>query len=291
MNFIFTVIIPTFQRPGFTKIALDSVLNQTCISYEIIVCDDSLDSSIKNLINEVNYKNIKYFQNNKQLGVALNIKKAITKAEGKFIAILNDDDFWHPEWLESVLKRLEIDDNSDLIFCDHWLVDANGNKLHTDTDLNTLHYKRNILKDTIPFSQACELYLNNSIPIAMGSVFRKSILDLNDFPNEIDGAYDRWIMMQILSNTKNYIYYIPKRLTYYRVHSLSLTATQRTNNLIGLEFVLNRSIDRFKQHDCNKKIIYSYRGSLRTLIKAFILDRQIVKAFSILKKYILSFSK
>jgi len=79
----------------------------------------------------------------------------------------------------------------------------------------------------------------------MGSVFRKSILDLKDFPNKIGGAYDRWIMIQILSNTKNSIYYISKRLTYYRVHSSSVTAMQPTNTLIWLEFVMNRSIGRF----------------------------------------------
>ena len=284
----FTVIIPTYNRPIYTRIAIDSVLVQSFMNYEIIITDDSTNEEIFNLVKDLNEPKIKYYKNERRLGIAENVKKAILYSTGSYIAILNDDDFWHPEWLESVSKKIEYDNNLDLVFCDHWLVDINGQCLYPETEKNTITYLRSELDTSIDFSHACNLYINNTVPIAVGSVFRKSILDLNDFPNEIGGAYDRWIMMNILSKTKSVIYYIPTRLTYYRIHSSSVTSTQRTNTIIWLEYVMNKSIGRFKNTECNQKIISLHRNILKTLTKALFLDRNYFKAIVIFYKYILS---
>ena len=46
------VMIPTFNRPGYFKIALESALNQTYRNLEIVVSDDSTNDLTKELIQE-----------------------------------------------------------------------------------------------------------------------------------------------------------------------------------------------------------------------------------------------
>ncbi|MCF7873233.1 MAG: glycosyltransferase [Candidatus Omnitrophica bacterium] len=87
----FSIIIPTYNRRQFLKIAVDSVLKQTYPHYELIIVDDGSNDSTKKLIK--NYKNPKlnyYYQENKGPASARNL--GITKAKGKFICFLDSDD-------------------------------------------------------------------------------------------------------------------------------------------------------------------------------------------------------
>lgn len=91
MKLLFSVIIPTYNRANFLKIAIDSVFNQTEKNYQLIIIDDGSTDNTQQLIK--NYKNPKleyYYQKNKGPAAARNC--GISKACGKFICFLDSDD-------------------------------------------------------------------------------------------------------------------------------------------------------------------------------------------------------
>ena len=49
----FTVIIPTRDRPGEFRLALDSVLSQTCSDVEIVVVDDGADKKPREALEKI----------------------------------------------------------------------------------------------------------------------------------------------------------------------------------------------------------------------------------------------
>ena len=66
-----SILIPTYNRPHYFKIALESALAQTYPNIEIIIGDDSTNDETEILINEQylpNYKNITYIRNTTTLG-------------------------------------------------------------------------------------------------------------------------------------------------------------------------------------------------------------------------------
>ena len=81
-----SVIIPTFNRPEMLKRAVASVQAQTFKDFELIVIDDAM---LK-----------------KGGGGARN--EGIKKAQGKYIAFLDDDDQWMPEKLEIQYRLLSV---------------------------------------------------------------------------------------------------------------------------------------------------------------------------------------
>jgi len=95
----FSVIIPSYNRQDFLKIAVNSVLNQTFTDYELLVVDDGSTDNTPKIINSLNSPKIGYiFQPNQGVSSARN--KGIKQAKGKFICFLDSDDRFCQEKLE-----------------------------------------------------------------------------------------------------------------------------------------------------------------------------------------------
>lgn len=105
-----SVIIATYNRPKYLKLSIESVINQTYSNIEIIVVDDgSPNNESYNVCKS--YKTVNYFQVENSKGPAKPRNLGISKAEGKYIAILDDDDLWLPFKIEEQVALLE--NNSD----------------------------------------------------------------------------------------------------------------------------------------------------------------------------------
>lgn len=100
INPFFTVIVPCFNSGQFLRFALDSILRQSFLSYEIIVVNDgSTDPLTLAVLDEfVSHCTIIHQKNSGQ-GSARNL--ALEIARGKYVAFLDSDDFWYPYTLEN----------------------------------------------------------------------------------------------------------------------------------------------------------------------------------------------
>ena len=95
----FSVIIPTFNRRDFLKIAIDSVLSQTFKDFELIIIDDGSNDSTKELIKFYNDKRIKYFWG-KNHGPGYARNRGVEQSKADFIAFLDSDDKWTKDKLQ-----------------------------------------------------------------------------------------------------------------------------------------------------------------------------------------------
>lgn len=121
-----TVIIPAYCAASFIKTALDSVFAQTFTDYEVIIINDgSPDTDELEKVLESYRGRCDYIrQENKGPGAARNA--GIKVARGKFLAFLDSDDYWMPNYLTEQLRRLETDPSVDLVYADALLT---GNPL------------------------------------------------------------------------------------------------------------------------------------------------------------------
>jgi len=112
-----SVIIPTHNRPQLIRRALKSVLSQTYQNIEVIIIDGSPNNETEKVIQPyLTDSRIRYFH---ELDVHTNTVKdrgkiakarnrAVRIAQGKYIAPLDDDDFWcDRDKLEKQIKFLE----------------------------------------------------------------------------------------------------------------------------------------------------------------------------------------
>ncbi len=118
-----SVITPTYNRSGFLKRAITSVLNQTYTNLEMIIADDCSTDDTEQMVSSINDDRIKYIklESNKGPAGARNI--AIKSAKGQYITLLDSDDEYLPEKLELQVNQFE-DSPKDIgvIYCGYLIV-------------------------------------------------------------------------------------------------------------------------------------------------------------------------
>lgn len=90
--------IITYNQQNYVAQAIESALMQDCnFSNEIIVCDDNSTDNTTHIIKTYAAKypeRIKVYFSEKNLGMLRNWQKALMLCSGKYIALLEGDDYW-----------------------------------------------------------------------------------------------------------------------------------------------------------------------------------------------------
>ena len=108
LDYTVSVIIPTFNRPEQVIRAIESALSQSHKPIEIIVVDDGSDESFKKELRSLaKLRKITFIEFEHTGNPGLLRKVGVEKANGHWVAFLDDDDFWHPQKLEAQLRVAE----------------------------------------------------------------------------------------------------------------------------------------------------------------------------------------
>lgn len=122
-----TAVIPTHNRLASVCRAIDSVLAQNCPALELIVVDDGSDDGTSNWIS-THYPDVTLITQTNQ-GVSHARNRAIERASGEWIALLDSDDRWYPDKLRLQMEAIRAFPAFRLCHCDeHWL--RNGRRVN-----------------------------------------------------------------------------------------------------------------------------------------------------------------
>src|SRR5947207_1112090 len=101
-----SVVIPAFNYARFLPAAIDSVLRQTFSDFEILVVDDGSTDDTPQVVASFTGPRIRYIrQENAGLSAARNT--GIRNARAPFVAFLDADDEWLPDFLATMLDAFE----------------------------------------------------------------------------------------------------------------------------------------------------------------------------------------
>lgn len=118
MNPIISVIVPVYNVEKYLNKCIDSILNQTFKQVEIILVDDGSTDNSPIICDEYcsRYENIKVIhKENNRVSAARN--EGIKIAIGKYIALVDSDDWIEPNMLEEMYNKAE-EFQTDITMCD-----------------------------------------------------------------------------------------------------------------------------------------------------------------------------
>ena len=102
-----SVIIPTRDRIDQVRRALASVRRQRGVELEVVLVDDGSEQSAAAALAALTADDVRVVRNPRSRGPAGARNVGIDAARGRWVAFLDDDDFWAPDKLRCQLDALE----------------------------------------------------------------------------------------------------------------------------------------------------------------------------------------
>ena len=270
-----SVVIPTYNRTAYLRIALQSVMAQCYRNLEIMVCDNASPEDPSGLVAEFNDPRIRLHRNERNLGPTPNTLMGVAMATGTYVAILGDDDIWQPDFIATLLAPLLADPDIVVSFCNHDIIDAKGALDAAATDQVTRRFGRHLLRHGVYRSFDDIALMYRAICVVSGSIIRKDAIDWSRIPQGLPISVDLYIAY-LLATAGGSCAFIATHLMQYRYHSLqtpntftnihrSWRADLRWTLELWMTFLRD---DRVKCHDyikmiCARKAAFILAGRVR----------------------------
>lgn len=251
-----SVHIITMNRAKLLPLAIESALNQTYKNLEIIIVDNNSTDKTEELVKRycLSDSRIKYFRIVENLGITKTRNYAISKSTGKYIAVLDSDDFWLTEdKIEKQVSFLEKNPEYAIVGSQSIVVNESNHQIDE-------------IKNQTDWEKIKEMFLIKNQITHSSALIRKNNLT---FFGGYDEKYSIWedyaTFLKIGSEYK--IANLPETLTAYKKHSYNVSNFNKIKNL----FVLG-------------KIIFDNRRNYPKFITALFLVKIRIIA-TIFKKY------
>jgi len=197
-----SVIIPVFNLESYLREAVDSVLNQSCRDFEIILVDDGSTDRSREIIARYQRQAPECVQAIflEHGGAAAARNAGIDAARGQWIAFLDGDDVWQPAKLAEQLKLANSDPQYNFIAC---AAELHGRKeLFQEIPSQIFDFKMELLR------RGCFITLSTVL-------VRRELLILTRFNEQLEGAQEFDLFLRLADSIRLGIIYRP--LIFYRI--------------------------------------------------------------------------
>lgn len=222
----FSILVPAYEtKETFCKEMIASCINQTYDNWELIIADASNSNIVKNVVDEIEEKRIKYVRVETNGGISENTNVALENASGDYICLLDHDDLLAIDALYEFAAVLH-EKKYSFLYTDEDKCDETG------TVFFEPHYKKNFNYD---------FFLSNNY-ICHFVAIKKEIAENLRFRKEFDGAQDYDYFLQVVEEIKkshpddfeDEIYHVTKILYHWRCHVES-TASNPESKMYAYE--------------------------------------------------------
>lgn len=276
MSELVTVCIPAYNAEVYITQAIESIAAQSYRPIEIIVVNDgSTDDTVevaRKAFDAYGVKGEVYTIENRGAESARDY--GLSKANGVYIAPLDSDDLWEPEYLSTMLKVMDSNENVGLSYSDFINFFENNNKEEKKSDsvkwLKSIRKKK--LENNIYLFSSEDFFpciLQGQVIFPSCSVYRKT------FYEEI-GAYSKSLVLDISTDwefalravRKSPIIYIDKPLLMKRTHEHNVSGDNEKTTQSDIN-VLHYILENYTFTD-HERDVATRRMSLRNYHMGYI---------------------
>lgn len=209
-----SVCMATYNGGKYLKEQIDTILSQLGENDELIISDDGSKDDTCSIISSYKESRIKFLYNNGKHGFVGNFNNALCHAKGDYIFLSDQDDYWMPGKVETVMGYLT--SGTDLVIHNAELVDGEGRPLGNDY-YSCMHNKTGFWAN---------LWKTRTLGCCM--CFTRKVLEkCMPMPKHIV-AHDYWIGMMALKHFN--VKFIDDKLLCYRRHGGNVSPSSEKSN-------------------------------------------------------------
>jgi glycosyltransferase involved in cell wall biosynthesis len=199
-----------YNGEKFIREQIASILPQLSDNDEIVIVDDASEDKSLLILACFHDHRIRIIRQANNRGVVRTFEHAIREASGGVIFLSDQDDIWHVDKIETMMRAFTADPRVTLVLSNGELIDSSGRPLSQQLNGGG-RFRPGVLANLIKNRY-------------QGSVmaFRKEILEaVLPFPDDIP-MHDSWI--GLVNAVIGRVAYLPDRLLFYRQHEINVTS-------------------------------------------------------------------
>jgi glycosyltransferase involved in cell wall biosynthesis len=228
---LISVIIPLYNSEDYIIEAIDSILNQTYRSIEIIVINDGSTDNSSFLVQDLKNPQVKLI-NTPNYGASKARNIGIQNANGTYIQFLDADDLLSSNKIEEQVKILESNSRIDLCFC-KTIVFTNTSNKETNQEVNSEIFDFEFISGIELLKKL--LGINNKVFMILPSAYlvKKEIIEnAGEWDEALTLDDDGEFFSRILDCSKT-VAFDRKSTNYYRKFHTTNSLSQR----IGIRYM------------------------------------------------------
>ncbi|MFW4406571.1 glycosyltransferase family 2 protein [Lactiplantibacillus paraplantarum] len=204
-----SVILPVFNSQDFIQETIESVLDQSLKTFELIIINDASTDDTESIIQSYDDQRIVYEKLNKNSGVATARNVGIKIAHGKFIAFIDSDDCWNKDKLRCQVSFMN-ENNISFSYSNYSLVNVSGRVIKRINNLPKKSTYQSLLR-------------TNSIPL-LTVIIDRQLIKRYEFLDMHHEDYATWL--QILRKSDECAILHPHITAYYRIRENSVSSNK-----------------------------------------------------------------
>ncbi len=258
---LLSVIIPSYNHEKYIKIAIDSVLGQSYRNLELIIVDDgSKDNSVE-IIKEYKDDRITLVVQ-ENAGAHNAINRGIELSKGKYIAILNSDDYYSYDRFRIMIDSIKKESKVRFACSYIQVIDSDGNKLGVKEGWHNMEpwqIKNANLSYKMTNDFDLNLLISNFTSTTSNFLFERSLYEEIGGMRNLRFVHDWDFALRAAEVTECKM--IEEPLMYYRVHSTNTISSNRKWMLFEIAWIWAANINRFfggkifREEDDNVSIV------------------------------------
>ena len=213
-----SVVIPVYNRADMIVRALDSLVNQTYKDFEVLIIDDGSKDTIKQVVDQyAGNLDIAYYYYDHSGNIAYLRNQGMNRAKGKYVAILDSDDWCSDNRLELQIRYFNKNPKCDILATWVNIIDeCNSPNSRRIEQLYNMHGDRKTIERRCLNEGSC--LCNSTV------MFNKNrILDLGGYDESMPICEDFNLWLRALS--EGYVIDIlDEKLVYRVLHNNSVTS-------------------------------------------------------------------
>ena len=264
----FTIAVTTYNRRDLLQQTLSSILNQSFGDFEVIVGNDYVKEPLTLESLGFDDPRLRIVNHPENLGELGNMNALLSMGQGKYFALIADDDLYAPEFLKAVHTTIQKYDSPPCVYTSF----VDGNEIPEPTPGIDGH------TSLLSGSEFVNLYFAQKLKALgnMGVFDREYLIKTNGFENVNSGAIALYMEYLHIVKTAlmDRVAYVNVPLIVYRVHEGSWGFANREHEQyrIAGENLVRRSIEYFQRPE----MLAHFKPNLTALLRFVMSDYVIV---------------
>jgi GT2 family glycosyltransferase len=216
-----SVVICAYNAAPYIVATLESVFAQTYGDYEIIVVNDGSTDDTELVV--APYLNRLRYLKQDNAGPAAARNTALRCARGRYVALLDSDDQWLPQYLETMLAQMHAAPDIDVLYPNAIL-------------FGTPQWEGKLFQDVCPSSApvTLEKFFTRECNVFISAVFKRDVLEVvGMFDESLCGSEDFDLWLRMLQHGYRFAFLREPLVRYRkRADSLSSSSTRYFQNVL-----------------------------------------------------------